>query len=397
VARIVARVEQFEWSSTAERLRFSPGRVLECSVKEAAFANACQPARASAGTHAKTASSPWVLVFECTVLGFSSSGVMAAAYISDVPMGGGVAADLLVPEGKVFAPGEPPRSTQSRFISPGVFATLRIPMVAGRDLTWSEIYEKRPVALISEGLARTEWGSPTEALGKRLRGSSSADAWREIVGVVGDVHDRGLSQPVLDTVYYPVLGERVYNSPVYVWRPITYVIRSSRAETPSFLEEIRKAVWAVDTNLPLVNIRTMGDVLGQSMARTSFALVMLTIAGGMALLLSLIGIYGVISYAVSRRTREIGVRIALGAEGSAVRRMFVRHGLVLAAIGVALGLGGAVGLTRWIRSLLFEVSPFDPATYAVVSVILLTAATLACYLPARRATTVDPIEALRAE
>jgi predicted permease len=325
------------------------------------------------------------------------NGVTSAAIISDLPMGGGVAADLLVPEGKIFRDGESPRSTQSRFISPGVFETLRMPLVRGRDLTWTDIYEKRPVSLVSENLARLEWGSAEEALGKRLHGASSADQWREIIGVVGDIHDRGLNQPVTPVVYYPVLGERVYNNPIYVWRAVTYAIRSSRTGTAAFLDELRQAVWAVDSNLPLVSVRTMGDVLDASMARTSFTLVMLAIAGGMALLLGVIGMYGAISYGVSQRTREIGVRIALGAQSGQVQRMFLRQGLVLTAIGVVIGLGVAVALTRGMSSLLFQVSPLDPLTYAGVSAVLILAAALATYLPSRRATRIDPIDSLRAE
>jgi putative ABC transport system permease protein len=324
-------------------------------------------------------------------------GVTSAAYISDLPMAGGVAADLLVPEGRIFREGESPRSTQSRFISPGVFGTLHIPLVTGRDLTWTEIYERRPVALISENLARLEWGTPEEALGKRLRGSSAADQWREIIGVVGDIHDRGLSQPVTAIVYYPVLGERVYNYPTYVWRSVTYAIRSPRTGTAAFLDEIRQAVWAVDSNLPLVNVRTMGDILDASMSPTSFTLVMLAIAGAMALLLGVIGMYGAISYGVSQRTREIGVRIALGAQSGQVQRMFLRQGLLLTAAGVAVGLLVAVALTRWMSSLLFEVSPLDPLTYAAVSLVLVLASALASYLPSRRATHVDPIDSLRAQ
>src|SRR5215831_1790346 len=324
-------------------------------------------------------------------------GVTSAAYMSDIPMGGGVAADLLFPEGKTFAPGQSPLSTQSRFVSPGVFHTLGIPLVNGRDLSWADIYEKRPVVLISANLARMEWGGPEQALGKRLRGSSPSDQWREIIGVVGDVRDRGLNQPVPPTVYYPVFAERVYNIPVYVWRPVTFTIRSPRSGTGAFLDELRRAVWSVDPNLPVVTVRTLSDVLDSSMARTSFTLVMLAIAGSMALLLGVIGIYGAISYGVSQRTREIGVRIALGAQSRQVQRMFLQQGLVLAAAGVAIGLVAAATLTRSMSSLLFEVSPVDPVTYAGVSVVLVLAAAIATYLPSRRATRVDPIDSLRAE
>jgi predicted permease len=324
-------------------------------------------------------------------------GVTSSAYISDLPMSGGTAADLLVPDGKVFREGETPKSAQSRFISPGLFSTLRIPLVRGRDLTWNDIYERRPVILISESEARREWGSAEAALGKLLRGSSSADQSREIVGIVSDVHDRGLNQAVTDIVYFPIFGERVYNNPVYVWPAITYAIRSSRAGTPTFLDEIRQAVWSVDANLPLPGMRTMGEILEASMARTSFTLVMLAIAGAMALLLGVIGIYGAISYGVSARRREVGIRIALGAERRQVQRMFLRQGLTLTAIGVVIGLAGSFALTRWMSSLLFQVSPADPLTYAAVSVVLIASGVAASYLPSRRATRVDPIDSLRAE
>jgi predicted permease len=324
-------------------------------------------------------------------------GVISTALISDAPLAGGVAADLISPEDKVFGPGETPRPAQSRFISPGVFATMGIPLVKGRDLNWTDIYERRPVVIVSEDLAQREWGSPDRAVGKRMRGSSTTDQWREIIGVVGAIHDRGLNQPVVPVAYYPVLGERVYNNPVFVWRFVTYVIRSPRAGTPSLLDEIRQAVWAVDSNLPLVDPRTMAKVVEVSVARTSFTMLILGIAGVMALLLGLIGLYAVISYTVTERRREVGIRIALGAARGAVRSMFVRQGLVLTTIGAVLGLGAAVGLTRWMKSLLYEVSPLDPWTYAVVSMILLITAVLACYLPARRATRIDPAEALRTE
>jgi ABC-type antimicrobial peptide transport system permease subunit len=190
---------------------------------------------------------------------------------------------------------------------------------------------------------------------------------------------------------------RFWGNERFVSRSLTYALRSEQAGTEAFLAQVRQAVWSVNGNLPLALVRTLNDVYEQSMARTTFALVMLGIAGAMALLLSLIGIYGVISYAVSQRTREIGIRMALGVKSAELQRMFVGHGLVLAGIGAGVGIGVAVGLTRLMSSLLFRVSPLDGVTYVAVSVVLVGAALLASYLPARRAASLDPVDALRAE
>ncbi len=163
------------------------------------------------------------------------------------------------------------------------------------------------------------------------------------------------------------------------------------------LNEIRQAVWSVDPNLPLARIGTLGDLYDASIARTSFTLIMLGIAGVMALLLGTVGLYGVIAYSVSQRTREIGIRLALGAQQKEVTGMFVRQGLLLTGIGVAFGLVAAFATMRLMSSLLFHVSPVDPVTYAAVTFGLVAAALLASYLPSRRAANVNPVEALRAE
>ena len=175
------------------------------------------------------------------------------------------------------------------------------------------------------------------------------------------------------------------------------MVRSRRAGTPAFLTDLGRAVWAVNPNLPLASVRTLQDIYDASLARTSFTLVMLGIAGAMALLLGVAGIYGVISYSVSQRTREIGIRLALGAQAGSVTRMFVAHGLTLALIGVVTGLTAAFGIMRLMSTLLFQISPVDPLTYAAVSLTLIAATVLACYVPALRAAAVDPIQALRAE
>jgi putative ABC transport system permease protein len=174
-------------------------------------------------------------------------------------------------------------------------------------------------------------------------------------------------------------------------------VRSARAGTEAFLKEVQRAGWSVNGNLPLASVRTLREIYDRSMARTSFTLVMLALAAGMALVLGLVGIYGVISYSVSQRRREIGIRIALGAPPAEVERLFLGHGLRLTALGVACGLAIAVALTRMMSALLFGVSPLDPLTYSLVPVVLAGAALLACWLPARRALAVDPADALRSE
>ena len=180
-------------------------------------------------------------------------------------------------------------------------------------------------------------------------------------------------------------------------RGLAIAIRSSRSGSAGFLNEVRRAVWSVNPDIPIAGVYTVKEIFNKSMARTSFVLVMLTIAAGMALLLGIVGIYGVISYSVSQRTREIGIRMALGAPQQRVRQMFVRDGLVLTAAGVVCGLAAAFALTRLMTALLFEVSPLDPMTYGAMSAVLVSAALLASYVPAARATAIEPVEALRVE
>jgi predicted permease len=284
-------------------------------------------------------------------------------------------------------------------VSPGFMKTIGGTVVAGRDFTWAEAYELRPVAMVSEALAREFWGAPAAAIGKRIRPYKTS-SWREVVGVVSDMRDDGVTQKATAVAYWPLLMENFSptpENPKFAQRAATYLIRSSRTGSSGFVSELGRAVWSVNPNLPLASTRTLQEIYDSSLARTSFTLVMLGIAGGMALLLGVAGIYGVISYAVSQRTREIGIRIALGAQSNSVTRLFVTHGLMLAAAGVATGLAAAFGITRVMSSLLFQVDPVDPLTYAVVSLTLIGATMLASYVPALRATAVDPIEALRSE
>ena len=222
--------------------------------------------------------------------------------------------------------------------------------------------------------------------------------WFEVVGVVEDVHVNGVQEKAPAIVYWPAMVEGRFGPGTFgAINSATFAIRSDRAGTEAFLSEIQQAVWSVNPSLPLASVRTMQEIYNQSLARTSFTLVMLGIAGSMALVLGIIGIYGVISYAVSQRTREIGIRMALGEQRGRLRWMFVRSALVLTGCGLAIGLTAAAGLVGLMKSLLFGVSPLDPVTYVSVLVILAVSAAVASYLPARRAAAVNPVEALRAE
>jgi putative ABC transport system permease protein len=276
-------------------------------------------------------------------------------------------------------------------IGPRYLETMGNRLVAGRSITWNDIYEQRPVVVISEPLAREYWGDPANAIGKRVRGSSSRFPWREIIGVSGNERDDGLTQPPTPIVYWPMLNES------YRWRTMTYAVRSTRVGAPGFVRELEQAVWSVNPNLPLATVQTLEEIQVSSMTQTSFALVMLGIAASVALLIGMVGIYGVVAYAAAQRTREIGVRMALGAQIGDVRRMFLRHGLWLTTIGIAIGIGIAPMLTRVMSAFLFGVGPMDPITYAAVSAVLAGMTLVATYLPAHRASRVDPVVALRAE
>jgi len=286
--------------------------------------------------------------------------------------------------------GQLPPLRRFKSVAPGYFETMGNPVVAGRPITWTDIYQRRPVVVITENLAREYWRQPSNALGKRVR-STGGGPWCEVVGVVGNERDDGLNQPATPIVYWPMLNE------TYMQETMAYAVRSPRVGSPGFLQELQQAVWSVNPQLPLAAVQTLEEIEADSLAQTSFAMVMLAIAAGVALVLGAVGIYGVIAYIVAQRTREIGIRMALGARRADVLRMVLAQGMTLAGAGIVIGVAGALGVTRVMRALLYETSPTDPLTFAAVVPLVAVAALLACSVPARRATRADPIVALRCE
>jgi predicted permease len=323
-------------------------------------------------------------------------GVSSVSLTSAIPMDGNSSNDPVFAEDHSYAPGELPPICRFYRVSPGYFHTMGIPFVAGRSFTWTDTYNKLPVALVSEKMARQYWGSAANAIGKRVR-VSTKDDWREVIGVVTDVHSLGMTIPTHPTIYWPLQLKNFESQKLSIRRSVAFVIRSPQAGSGNLMREVRQAVWSVDANLPVYSAHTVAYFYQRSISRTSFTLVMLAIAGAMALLLGTVGLYGVIAYSVTQRTREIGIRMALGAQEGQLTGMFVRQGLLLTALGVVCGLAAAIAAMRLMSSLLFHVSTVDPLTYAVATVGLVAAALLASYVPSRRARSVDPVVALRAE
>jgi predicted permease len=320
-------------------------------------------------------------------------GVVAVGQSSSLTMDGNASNDPVVVEEFPPAAGGMPPIRRMKWATPRYFETMGNPVVAGRTFTWNDNYDLASVAVVNEAFAREYWKRPADALGKRIR--SGPREWREIVGVVGDERDDGVARAAAPIVYWPLLSKSLWEEGVFVARTMAYAVRSSRTGSPTLLAEIQRAVWSVNRNLPLAGARTLEEVRSGSMAQTSFALVMLGIAACVALALGVVGIYGVIAYMAAQRTREIGIRMALGAQRENVSGLFVRHGLALTGAGVLLGVGAAAALARLMSALLFGVGAWDPLTYAAVSVLLAAIALLASYVPARRASRLDPIVALR--
>ena len=330
------------------------------------------------------------------------AGVQSVGATSSLTMSSMTSNDALMVEDFPTEEGSLPPIRRYKFITPGYHETMGNPVLVGRSLEWADLHEKRPVAVITADLAEELWGSPRAALGKRVAdGVPELEAgpplWREIVGVVGSIHDDGPSKGTVPTVYWPAFMPRFWGTDDWVQRSLAFVVRSERTGTAALLREVQQAVWQENAKLPLANPQSMRDIERRALARASFTMLMLALAAAMALLIGAVGIYGVISYIVSQRIKEIGVRIALGAAARDVHGMMVRYGMLLSGLGIGVGLVASVLVAGLLSRLLFGVEPRDPLTFATVAAILIVVALTSSLLAGLRAARVDPMEALRAE
>ena len=320
-------------------------------------------------------------------------GVEAVGMVTALPLVDHKSAQPMESEDRPDPPDELGTLVERRQVTPGYFEAMGISLLDGRDLTWDDGADRYPAVVASEALARAFW--PNErAVGKRIRGKGDDEMWWEVVGVVEDVRIEKVQEDPLALVYVPV----VQGNPdqLAAARSVDVVIRGA-GDPLSRVPAVRDAVRAADPRLPIIQPRTVDSVVEESMAATSFTVLLLGLAAGVALLLGTVGIYGVVSYTVSRRTKEIGVRLALGAQQGSVLGDVLRQGVLLAGTGVVIGLAGALALSRVLETLLYGVSATDPVTFLGTGVGLGLVAVVATWVPARRAARVDPVTALRAE
>ena len=318
-------------------------------------------------------------------------GVESAAWINILPFSDGGNNNGTDIEDFPRSDDEVPFIHPTRVVTPGYFETMGIPLLAGRSLEWDDTREGRRSVIVSEAFAQQYWPD-RDPIGKRLR-SFTEDEWYSIVGVVGGVRGAGLAEDPLQVHYYPLVDREGLD---FFMSSMTLTVHTAGPPL-ALVDPVRAKVRSLDPNLPIANVRTMEAYVARSIARTTFTMIMLIIAAGSALLLGAVGIYGVIAYVVSLRTQEIGIRMALGAQRRDVQRMVLRQGGVVVITGIAVGLLGAVALTRLMGALLFEISPLDATTFVATPLILGFVALVACLLPARRAASVSPSVALRSE
>jgi predicted permease len=327
-------------------------------------------------------------------------GVQSAASTIMLPLEGGIDLPFLI-EGRPPTEGKYSGDEQWRFVTPHYFGVFRIPMLRGRTFDERDTAKSEHVVIVNHALAEKYWPKDDPighqlTIGKGL-GPDFEEPTRQVVGIVGDVRETGLSDPNQPVMYIPQSQvtdplTKLANSVI----PLSWVIRTA-SDPATLITAIQREFMAVDGQLPISKIRNMEQVISESTTRQNFNMLLLSIFAGLALLLAAIGIYGLMSYTVEQRMQEIGIRMALGAGTGDMLTMIVRQGMLLAGIGLVLGLGAAYGLTRVLAGLLFGVKTTDPITYATVALVLTSVALFASYIPARRATKIDPLIALRYE
>ncbi len=332
-------------------------------------------------------------------------GVEAVAATSRLPLAGGVSGTGLFVEEFPLDEDESIPIYYFKYAAPGYFEAMGTSLVAGRTFVRADHEDQRPSVIVNESLARLYWPDGN-AVGKRVQqgggGDPNPDTWYTIVGVVGDVRGIPLEDDPLAMMYYPLMAQKLTDddgnrvSQYWEVRNPQFAVRTTGNPT-ALTQPIRERIWSIDPNLPIARVQTMSEYVDQAMAQKSFAMVLLLVGAAGALLIGAVGIYGVISYVVSQQTREIGVRMALGARTGDIGWMVLSRSLITTGAGIAIGFVGAYFLTRLMTSLLFGVNPLDPLTFVTVTVTLMGVAALAAYLPARRAARIDPLEALRQE
>jgi putative ABC transport system permease protein len=316
-------------------------------------------------------------------------GVESVGLISSAPLSGGVYAGGFSIEGRVLTSENDHLVADRRMVSPQYFNALSIPLIKGRGFSDRDDQTATGVAIVSESWAR-RFLPNEDPIGNRIKlgGRDSTRPWLSIVGIAGDVRDTRLESDARPCVYVPY--------PQFPSSGMTLVVRAG-FDPRALISAIRDEVWAVDKEQPVTDAKTMGQYVADSVSPHRSGALLLSIFASLALVLASVGVYGVMAYSVSQRVHEIGIRVALGAQSSDVIKLVVGRGMALVLAGVMIGLAGALALTRLMTSLLYGVSATDPMTFGVVSVLLVAVALLASYIPARRATKVDPMVALRCE
>ena len=325
----------------------------------------------------------------------SLPGVETVGFVSALPLSGTLHSIPFTIEGRATAPDAAQRADY-RVVNSSYFRAFKIPLIAGREFDDHDTPQTVPVALISQGLARRNWPN-SSPIGGRLRIDDNDQGPRavEIVGVVGDVKHLSLDVDASPHIYLPI--SQVPEDGVAWLTNNQYWLVRSTVDPAILTTSVQREIQSVDRDVPTSNIHPMDQYLAASVGPRRFNLWLLMVFAGAALLLAALGIYGVISYGVAQRRREFGIRLALGAQPADVLKLVVGHGVALAIVGVAVGSFAALLLTRLMQGLLFSVSATDPVTFILVALLLIGVALLACYLPARRATKVDPLVALRYE